>query len=260
MLFTGCSKKDTQPVLKVGIDLKYPPFMYLDEKGTPTGLEPDLARAFAEYLGMKVEIVNTDFSMLIPALETGEVSIVISDMSITEERKQKVDFSQGYRFGRTTALVNKEFYDQHHISDDMDPDTFFHLEGIKAIGLSGTVGTIIPQQYGIEATEATEIGTAILEVTTGNSNVLVGSYVVFGDHNANRDTTELYLGIPNYVASAFAVKKGNNELIERANAFIATLYEKGGLYEQLATKYDKSISEVFFDDSIGLDYIVAKPQ
>jgi len=234
--------------------------MYLDENGEAAGLEPDLARAFADYLGKEVEIVNTDFSMLIASLETGEVDIVISDMSVNEQRKQKIDFSDGYRFGKTTALVNKTFYDANNITDDMDVEEFFGLEGIKSIGLSGTIGTIIPQKYGIEALEATEIATAIMEVTSGNSNVIVGSYVIFGDHAANPDTTEIYLGIPEYSTSAFAVKKGNIELLENANEFIKELYKEDGLYEQLRDKYDKAVAEVYFNDDFGLDYIVTKPQ
>ncbi len=262
---TGCGSQATEDIksketLKVVIDLKYPPFMYLDENGEAAGLEPDLARAFADYLGKEVEIVNTDFSMLIASLETGEVDIVISDMSVNEQRKQKIDFSDGYRFGKTTALVNKTFYDANNITDDMDVEEFFGLEGIKSIGLSGTIGTIIPQKYGIEALEATEIATAIMEVTSGNSNVIVGSYVIFGDHAANPDTTEIYLGIPEYSTSAFAVKKGNIELLENANEFIKELYKEDGLYEQLRDKYDKAVAEVYFNDDFGLDYIVTKPQ
>jgi len=256
----GSTEKVEGDVLKVGIDLKYPPFMYLDENDVPAGLEPDLARAFGDYLGREVQIINTDFSMLIASLEMGETDIVISDMSVNEERKQKVDFSDGYRYGKTATLVNKDYYYASGISDDMPVEEFFALEGVKVIGLSGTISTIVPENYGAEATEATEIGTAIMEVTTGNYNVLVGSYMVFGDHAANPDTTEIYLGVPEYSTSAFAVKKGNTELLKQANAFIATLYEDGGLYEQLADKYDAAVAEVFFDNSFGLDYIVTKPE
>jgi len=251
---------NTNEILKIGIDLKYPPFMYLDENNKPSGLEPDLAYALGDYLDMEVEIINTDFSMLIASLETGEIDIIISDMSITEDRKSKVDFSKGYRYGRTNALVNKDFYEKNNISDDMSAEDFFNLQDIKCIGLSGTVGTIIPNLYGIEATEASEIATAIFEVISGNSNVLIGSYVVFGDYAANPDTTKIYLGIPNYSTSAFAVKKGNTMLLNKANSFIDTLYEEGGLYEQLAKKYDNQIHKIYFSDKYGFDYITSKPE
>jgi polar amino acid transport system substrate-binding protein len=265
-IFISCTEKqeanktDDKNTLRVGMDLKFPPFMYEDENGNPTGLEPDLAIAFGKYLNMDVEIVNTDFSMLIPALQTGAVDILISDISVTPERMEKIDFSDGYRYGRTPALVNKDFYEANNISDEMSAEEFFNIPGANFIGLSGTVGTIIPERYGVEADEATEIGTAIMEVTTGQSDAIVGSYVVFGDHNANKDTTEIYLGIPDSTPSAFAVKKGNTELLEKANDFIATLYLEGGLYEQLAKKYDDDIHKVFFNDELGLSYITDKPE
>ncbi len=260
-IFTGCSKSETsENTLKVGIDLKYPPFMYLDKNGEPAGLEVDLSYALGEYLGKNVEIINTDFSMLQASLASGETDIVISDMTVTEERKQKLDFSNGYRYGRTIALVNKNFYNENKITDDMSVSEFFKLQGIKCIGLSGTISTIVPQKYDAEVTEATDIASVIAEVTNGNHNVLIGANTAIGDHAANPNTTELYYGIPEYSTSAFAVKKGNTELLDKANEFIATLYEEGGAYEQLESKYDDAIGEFLKDENLGLRYIVQKPE
>lgn len=259
-VLTSCSSNDDSNTIKIGIDLKYPPFMYMVDDGIPTGLEPDLARAFAEYLGKDVEIINTDFSMLIASVDSGETDIIISDMSVNEERKQKVDFSDGYRYGKTIALVNKEFYEENNISEKMSVEDFFSLEGIKCIGLSGTIGTSVPAKYGADVLEATEIGTAIAEVTSGNSNVMIGANTIIGDHAANKETTVMYFGIPEFSTSAFAVKKGNQELLEQANEFIATLYEEDGLYAELETKYDSAVGEFLKDESLGLKYIVSKPE
>jgi polar amino acid transport system substrate-binding protein len=263
LALVSCTQKKVEKsennTLRVGIDLKFPPFMYLDDDNNPTGLEPDLARAFGEYLNRDVEIVNTDFSMLIPALQSGEIDIIISDISVTEEREKTIDFSLPYRYARTPVLVNKDFYDRNNFNDDMSATEFFNIEGAHFIGLSGTVGTIIPERYGVVADEATEIATALMEVTSGQSDAIVGSYVIFGDHNANKDTTEIYLGIPDSTPSAFAVKKGNTELLNQSNEFINTLYEKGGLYEQLAAKYDEAIHKVFFNEELGFKYITERP-
>lgn len=264
--FVSCSPKGTshvntvseQNTLKVGMDLKFPPFMYQDDQGRAQGLEPEIARSFGLYLGRDVEIVNTDFAMLLPALESGAVDIIISDMSVSEAREQKVDFSQPYRYAKTPILVNKVFYEKNHISDSMSAQEFFVIPHIQMVGLSGTVGTLIPAQYGVESREATEIGTGIMEVTTGSSDAIAGSYTLFGDYHAHQDTTALYLGIPDVVPSAFAVKKNNTALLSEANDFIDTLYEKGGLYDQLAEKFDPLIDAVFFTKDLGLSYITEK--
>lgn len=257
---TGCSGKEENPdTIRVGIDLKYYPFMYLDDAGEPTGFEVDISKAFGEYLGKEVEIVNTDFTMLIPALETGDIDIVISDMSSNEERLQKVDFSDPYRYGRTLALVNKDFAEKNQITDEMSEEEFFNIPDARFIGLAGTISVTVPQSFGKEVTEVTENTSAIMEVVNGTADVFIGANTIRGDHAANPDTTVIFDGFSQYSASCFAVKKGNTELLEQANTFIASMYEDGGFYEQAGTKYDAGIGEFMQDDSLKLDYIIYPP-
>lgn len=265
-VLTGCINTNKQSelnndkdILRVGIDLKYYPFMYLDEDEQPTGLEVDISNAFGEYIGKKVEIVNTDFSMLIPALETGDVDIVISDMSSNDERKQKVDFSIPYRYGRTLALVNKDYAEKNNITNEMSEEEFFNIEGTRFIGLAGTISVSVPQSFGKNVTEITEIASGIMEVSKGKSDVLIGDNTIRGDYAANKDTTVIYDGISDYSESCFAVKKGNTQLLEKANDFINSMYAEDGFYMQAGTKYDEVIGEFMKDNSLGLDYIIYPP-
>ena len=110
LILAGCSgqggsAQSGEAPLKVAMDLKFPPFTEMDENGNPKGIEVDIAKAFGDYLGREVEIINTDFSMLIPALEMGEADIIICDMTVNEERKEVVDFSEPYLYGRTLAFL-----------------------------------------------------------------------------------------------------------------------------------------------------------
>ncbi len=246
-------------VLRVGMDLKFPPFSYIDDNGDPTGLEPLIAEAFAEYMGMELEIVNTDFSLLIPALQTGDVDILIPDMAETEERAQNADFSDTYRYTQSLALVNKEFAEANNITDDMPPEEFFNLTGQSFVGLSGTFGVLVPQEYGAEVVEVTEIGLGILEVSNGQSTALVASNEVHQFHAENKETTIVYSNIGNWSGSSFVVAKGDTEMLEKSNEFIATMYEEGGLFDQIREEYDIIISEFLQNDEFGLDYIVQKP-
>ncbi len=254
----GCSSglSNQDDVLRVGIDLKFYPFMYMDEDGNPTGFEVDIAYAFGEYIGKEVEIVNTDFSMLIPALDTGDIDIIISDMSAKPDRLEKADFTDPYRYSRTLALVNRDFALENNITSDMSEDEFFAIDGIIFAGLAGTIASSLPLEFGAEVTEFTEIATALIEVTTGRADALIGASTVYGDHAANENTTIVYDGITEVSASSFAVKKGNDELLEQANAFIASMYEEGGFYDEAGTKYDAGIGEFMQNDELGLDYII----
>ncbi len=253
---------DTQDggVLRVGMDLKFPPFSYIGDDGEPEGLEPIIAQAFADYMGMELEIVDTDFSLLIPALQTGDVDILIPDMSKTEERAQQVDFSDTYRYTQSLALVNKDFATEHNITDDMSPEDFFAITEQSFTGLAGTMGVLVPQEYGVDVTEVTEIGTAILEVADGQASALVASNEVHQFHAQNPDTTIVYSNIGNWTGSSFVVNKGDTEMLEKSNEFIATMYEEGGLFDQIREEYDAVISEFLQNEEYGLDYIVQKPE
>lgn len=263
LLVTGCASSDkvsatTQP-LKVAMDLKYPPFTGTDEKGNPEGLEVDMAYALGEYLGRDVEIVNTDFPMLITALDTGAVDIVISEMSVKEERKEKVDFSKPYMYDRTLALVNRSFAEKNKISDIMSEKDFFGLDA-KYIGLTGTISVTVPQSYGHQVEEITEIASGLMEINNGTADVLVGANSIIGLHATYPESTVIYGGIKNYSETAMAVKKGNTELLEQVNAFIDTIYVDGGFYQTVDSKYDLAIGEYLKDPSLGLDYIIDPPQ
>ncbi len=262
----GCSSEETPPaeggesnVLRVGMDLKYPPFSYVGDDGEAAGFEPVISEAFAEYLGMEVEIVNTDFGLLIPALETGDVDILIADMAETEARAEKADFSEMYRYSNTLALVNKDFAEEHNITDDMPPEEFFALTGSDFIGLAGTFGVVVPQDFGAEVKEVTEIGIGILEVANGESTALVASNEVHGFHAQNPDTTIVYSGIGYVSGSSFAVRKGDTEMLEKANEFIASMYEEDGLYNEIREEFDPIIAEFLQNDELGLDYIITPP-
>ncbi|MGI6011914.1 MAG: transporter substrate-binding domain-containing protein [Ruminococcus sp.] len=246
--------------LKVAMDLKFPPFTGTDENGDPQGLEVDIAYALGEYLDREIEIVNTDFSMLITALETGEADVVISDMTVKEERKEKVDFSEPYLYGRTLALVNKEFAQKHKITNDMPPEEFFAIEGERVVGLAGTISVSVPQSFGVKVEEVTEIASALMEINQDKADVLVGANTILGDHAANADTTVVYEGIKEYSQSAMAVKKGNTKLLDQLNAFVETMYEEGGFYDEAGDRYDEAIGEYLQDESKGLEYIIYPPE
>ncbi|WP_052296446.1 transporter substrate-binding domain-containing protein [Candidatus Epulonipiscium viviparus] len=254
---TACGGvEESDDILRVGVDLKFPPFSYVDDNGDPAGFEIDVAEAFGEFIGKEVEIVNTDFGLLLPALETGDVDILIADMGKTDERAQKADFSDPYRYTYTLALVNKDFAQENEITNDMPEDEFFSIEGAKFIGLAGTKGVYYPQGKGVAVTEVTEIGPGLIEVSNGQSDILIASNEVFSFQAADPENTVVYSGIKNQDASNFAVRLGDTEMLDLANKFIASMYEEDGLYDQLAPKYDPIVAEFLKNPELGLDFIV----
>src|SRR6056297_3009660 len=96
MIFSlfSCGQKGKE-VLKVGTNAEYPPFEY-KENDKFVGVDMELARLLAEKLDMELEILDMDFDSLIPSLSANKIDVAMAAITITEERKQKVDFSIPY--------------------------------------------------------------------------------------------------------------------------------------------------------------------
>jgi polar amino acid transport system substrate-binding protein len=105
-MLAACTPPGGKNTLKVGMELAYPPFETKNDKGEPTGISVEIAKAFGAYLGRPVEIQNIAWDGLIPALETGKVDMVISSMTVTEKRRETVDFSDPYAWAYLALLVN----------------------------------------------------------------------------------------------------------------------------------------------------------
>ncbi len=237
VLLAACGRDES--VLRVGMDLRYPPFETVNTSNDPEGISVDIAYALGEFLNREVEIVNTEFSALIPAIQAGEIDIVIASMSITEARKASVDFSDPYFYFKIITLVNQGFATANGLSENSTVEDLLAIESARYIGIASQVSSSIPQSYGKTVTEATDLGTAVESVAQGTADVLLMSAnPVVDGFKANPTTTMVIWD--SFVSSpiGMAVKKGNTELLEQANAFIATFNDDEGLYEVLANKWD----------------------
>ncbi len=75
---------------------QFPPFEYLGDDGTVKGVDPDLAQAVADKLGVKLKVVDMDFNGIVSALKSGKGDFAAAGMTVTEERKKEVDFTDEY--------------------------------------------------------------------------------------------------------------------------------------------------------------------
>jgi polar amino acid transport system substrate-binding protein len=246
---------ESEPPLRVAMDLRYPPFETVSDLNDPEGISVDIAKAFGEFIGRKVEIVNTGFGAIIPALESGEVDIAIASMSITEARKEKVDFSDPYFYFKIITLVNKKFAEDNNVTDLTTPAELRAITGARFVGIASQVSATIPASFGINITEATDLATAVIQVEQGTADILIMSAnPVLQAYNANKK--DLMVTWSPWVSSpiGMAVQKGNTALLEQANAFIAKFNEPGGLYEVLARKFDPVILEAL--GKYGLEFYI----
>ena len=103
---TGMAMAET---LKMGTNAAFPPYeFYDDETGAIVGIDAEVAAAIAEKLGYELEIVDMDFDSLIPAVANGKVDMVLAGLTVTEERKQNVDFTTSYATGVQVVIVKED--------------------------------------------------------------------------------------------------------------------------------------------------------
>lgn len=104
LLATGAAQELTGRHLIVGTNATYPPFATFDQSGEIVGFDVDLVAALCERLGCTFEFVSTAWDGVVPGLEAGDFDLVAAALTITEERRQVLDFSEPY-FEVSQAIV-----------------------------------------------------------------------------------------------------------------------------------------------------------
>lgn len=223
---------DTSLPLVVAMELAYPPFETRDDAGEPTGVSVDLIKAFGQYCGRDIQIENTAWDGLIPSLQTGSADIVISSMTITEERKKLIDFSDPYANALLAILANAD-------SDITSIDDLNQPGKILAVK-SGSTGHMYAEKSLPEAELLVlpDESACVTEVAQGRADGFIyDQLTIYRNWQNNPDTTSaVFIPFQDVEKWGIAVQKGNQELLELLNTFLAEFQEKGG-YEELTEKY-----------------------
>lgn len=95
-------------VLKVGLMGTYAPYNFLNENKEIDGFDADIAKEIAKRIGVKAEFAPQDFSGLIPSLQASKIDTIISQVTITDERKQQIDFTQPYITNEVKIIVGQD--------------------------------------------------------------------------------------------------------------------------------------------------------
>lgn len=254
LLFTtavGCFSSSNKEEVKdnkltVAMELQYPPFEMSDEAGNPVGISPDIAKALGEYLGKEIVIENIAWTGLIPSLQTNKADIIISSMTITEQRAEVVDFSNPYISAGLSLLIAKDSV----VTSFADADKAGVVVAVK----SGTIGATLAQEQfkNAEVRLFDEVAACVLEVSQGKSDIFIYDVLtVYENNQRNLETTRMNVepipGSEGYWG--MAVKKGNSELLEGVNSFIAEYQDNGG-FNKLGDKYLGYVKSLFDESGI----------
>lgn len=104
---TSVAAVSEKPTYIVGIDGEYPPYSFIDKNGTPQGFDVESAKWIANDMGFDVKFQAMAWDGIIPALQAGKIDMVYSGMTITDERKEVVNFSDPYlKINQSVAVHN----------------------------------------------------------------------------------------------------------------------------------------------------------
>jgi His/Glu/Gln/Arg/opine family amino acid ABC transporter permease subunit len=231
LFLLGCDR-EKKPRLVMATNAAFHPYEYWDN-GKIIGIDPDIIKIIAENLGYELVIHDMKFESVIAAVQTNKADIAASGITVTEDRKKMVDFTIPYVKSEQKVMVLNQ-------SDILSPKDLKN----KRIGVQlGTTGdTYVTKNFGEPVRfDNGSLAVAALLAKKIDAVVLDGDPCqVHVARNPKIRILEDHLFVEEY---AFAIKKGNEELLTKVNAQLATLIENGQINE-IKEKYSNKITEL----------------
>lgn len=212
--------------LIMATNAEFPPYEFHDG-GEIVGIDVEIAKAIGAKIGMEVEVEDIAFDSIIPEIISGKADMGLAGMTVTEDRKQNVDFSDTYATASQMIIVPEG-------SEIAGPDD---LEG-KTIGVQlGTTGDIYASDIKDATLERYNKGFEAVQALGQNkidAIVIDGEPAkVFVAANEGLKILDEAFTVEEY---AIAVKKGNTELLDKINGALKELKDSGEL-QKIVDKY-----------------------
>ena len=215
--------------IKIGTEGTYAPFTYHDTSGKLVGFDVEIGEAVAAKLGVKAEFVEGKWDGLIAGLDANRYDAVINQVGITEQRKQKYDFSEPYIASKAVLIVR---------ADDDSIKGFADLKDKKsAQSLTSNFGKLA-QENGAELVGTDGFDQSIQLVLTGRADATINDSLSFLDFKKQKPDANVKIAAEQANAdySGIIVRKGDPELVEAINKALAEV-KADGTYQKIADKY-----------------------
>ncbi|WP_028610868.1 amino acid ABC transporter substrate-binding protein [Paenibacillus harenae] len=215
--------------LRIGTEGTYAPFTFHDESGKLTGFDVEIAEEIAKRLGLKAEFIETSWDSIIAGLDAERFDTIFNQVGITDERKEKYDFSDDYIVSKAVLIVAE---------DNTDIKTFADLKGKKS-GQSLTSNLAdIARENGAEIVTTDGFNQAIDLLASGRIDATVNDGLSFLDLKKQKPDLPLKIvdEAPDAAKNAALFRKGNEAMIEAVNGALAEI-KSDGTYLKISEKY-----------------------
>lgn len=226
---TGTSEALADGVLTVGTNAEFPPFEYVDDNGEVDGFDVALVKAIGEKLGVEVQVENMEFDSLVSSIGS-KIDIAAAGMTVTDERKQSVDFTDSY-YDAVQYVILPADSDIAAVEDLQD----------KAIGVQlGTTGDFIAEELTSNVARYNKAVDAVNDMINGRVDLVIidknpalvfeskfeGQVVAVDGAQFGFETEEYAMALP----------KGDTALADEINAALEEL-KADGTFDELVKTY-----------------------
>lgn len=228
---TAASAVLADGVLTVGTNAEFPPFEYVDDNGEPDGFDIALIKAVGDKLGVSVEVENMEFASLVSSIGN-KIDVSIAGMTVTDERKESVDFSDAYY--EAVQYVILPAGSEIATAEDLVGTTI----GVQL----GTTGDFIAsddiadttvQQYNKAVDAVNDLINGRLDCVIIDKNPALVFESRFEGQVTAVDGTQFDFGVEEY---AIALPKGDTTLAEQINSALAEM-KADGTFDELVKTY-----------------------
>ena len=240
MSMIGCgSGAEEKETLIMGTEAGFAPYEYM--KGNEVvGIDVDISNAIAEELGMELEIQNMDFDGALAAAASGKIDFVAAAVSVTEERKEQVDFTHEYVNSTEVIVVNKNTPMVESNGDAIDPTVL--NDKIVAVQQGNIADIFVTNKENCTAKEVkryTKFAQAAEDLKNNKVDCIVMDKYPAEELVKQNDSLMILDGILFEDKYAIGVQKGNEDLLNKINTVIDKLIEDGKIDEFTANHVQK---------------------
>ena len=216
-------------VLVFGTNAEFPPFEYLGDDGEPDGFDIALIKAIGEKMGVEVEIQNMEFASLVAATGT-KIDGVIAGLTVTDERKEAVDFSDAYYEAVQYVIVPTD--SSIATADDLKNKTIGVQLGTTGMFIAEEIEGATVQSYNKAVDAVNDLNNGRVDLVIIDRNPAEVFVSKFPDKIVAMEGAQFGFEAEEY---AIALPKGS-DLVEQVNTALAEL-KADGTFDALVAQY-----------------------
>lgn len=229
ILMCGCSKKDENQLVMV-TEAGFAPYEYY-ENGEVVGVDVDIAREIAKYLGKKLVVKDIAFDSIINEVKTGKADFGAAGISYSDDRAKNVDFSINYAISKQVVIVNNN-------------SSITNVNGISnkkiAVQLGSIADTFVTERYkNANVVRQKKYLAAIEDLKTGKVDCVVMDELPAKEIVSKNEGIKILDGSLTNDSYGMIVKKGNKELLDAINTVLQNLKDEGKIDEFIIKHTEK---------------------